>query len=53
MVKRIGDILGMVGDMKQKAIVSIGFRASYVTSPFDLTHDLDLGFEIAVSQRYV
>ena len=39
-------ISGMVGpiNMKQKRGASFGYWINYVTSTFDLTHDLDLGF---------
>ena len=49
---------GKVGpvDVKLKEGASVGFWVNYVTSTFDLTHDLGLAlwrsyFEIAVSQE--
>ena len=42
----IGHIWGMVGpiDVKRKGDASVGYWVNYVTSTFDLTHDLDLWF---------
>ena len=52
----ISHILGMVGpiDMRQKGNALVGYWVNYMTSTFDLTFDLNLGFskdkvEIAVS----
>ena len=40
-----GHISGMVGpiDVKQKGSASVWYWVEYVTSTFDLTHDLDFG----------
>ena len=42
----IGHILGIFGliDVKQKGSALVGYWVNYVTSTFDLTHDLELGF---------
>ena len=49
-------ILGTIGliNVKQKGSALFGCRVNYVTSTFDLTHDLNIGFsrsnfEIVVS----
>ena len=41
-----GHISGMARliDMKRKGYASVGYWMNYVTSTFDLTHDLDHGF---------
>ena len=42
----IGHISGMVGpiDVKRRGSASVGYWVNYVTSTFDLAHDLDLWF---------